>query len=450
MSTATRSFWAVTGKSVIGASHVRRGQPNQDSIDFGETDCARIVSVADGHGSPRYFRSERGARLATQVAVKVLKDALDAGPYGLSQRLQEQVPQELVSQWQHAVAADLKENGFTPEELTLVAEKLRREVDDVVLEPLLAYGATMLAVLATDEFIFYLQLGDGDILTVSEDGAVSRPFPRDPRLLGNETTSLCMRNAVRHVKVRMHHADPQLPALVIVSTDGYSNSYANEDEFLRLGEDYWRLIHDDGFDSVSHNLEGWLAEVTSGASGDDITVALLFRPSAFAPQRPLGVRREEPKPARDEAVGHSSVESVEAEQGDEAPQATSLEYLNSAGPCHSSVCENSTGGEGMIGLDTAGAAEVLDDAGAGMHSQPPTRGKLEQEAAPPGSVYSDDGSPRVPEGDPTAVDAATSDGATLPSPRVAESYPQRRLFVGLYERPSRWKPRLPWKQNKDE
>lgn len=285
-------FWTAGGQTVTGASHLRRGQPNQDSLAIDEPEGARIVAVADGHGSARCFRSERGARLATRLAVALLREALDAGSDGLARRLTGQVPRELVRRWRDAVAADFRKNPFADRELDRAAEKSPTGTTEVVLDPALAYGATLLAVLATEEFVFYLQLGDGDILAVAEDGAVWRPIPRDPDLVANETTSLCMREAVRHVRVRLEPAAPRLPALVMVSTDGYANSYASDEAFQRVGSDYVRLIQDDGFESVTARLEEWLSEVTAKASGDDITVALLFRPSALAPQRPLSLRRD--------------------------------------------------------------------------------------------------------------------------------------------------------------
>jgi serine/threonine protein phosphatase PrpC len=68
-------WWRVAGRSVRGASHQRRGAPNQDAIiwapDHGGT---VILAVADGHGSRASYRSGTGSALAVQVVSEVLQE----------------------------------------------------------------------------------------------------------------------------------------------------------------------------------------------------------------------------------------------------------------------------------------------------------------------------------------------------------------------------------------
>jgi hypothetical protein len=40
-----------------------------------------------------------------------------------------------------------------------------------------------------------MRLDDGDLLTISADGATTRPIPEDARLVANQTTSLCQPGA---------------------------------------------------------------------------------------------------------------------------------------------------------------------------------------------------------------------------------------------------------------
>ena len=76
----TPTEWRVIGETVPGASHIRAGIPNQDSIL-----CVRessrslpvIVSVADGHGSPKYFRSNFGSWFAVKKAAQIVGEFLD-------------------------------------------------------------------------------------------------------------------------------------------------------------------------------------------------------------------------------------------------------------------------------------------------------------------------------------------------------------------------------------
>ncbi len=141
----------------------------------------------------------------------------------------------------------------------------------------LAYGSTLLSVVVTDAFIFYLQLGDGDILAVSESGEVERPLPRDERLMANETSSLCQEHAWHEVRTTFHLIAGSPPALILASTDGYANSFRDEQSFRRVGMDLLQLIRDEGPQVVEQNLEGWLAEASRCGSGDDVTVGIVYR-----------------------------------------------------------------------------------------------------------------------------------------------------------------------------
>jgi hypothetical protein len=140
-----------------------------------------------------------------------------------------------------------------------------------------------LTVLVTEAFILYLQLGDGDILTVSQKGKTISPLPQDDRLLGNETTSLCSRNAWRDCRVGFQALAPSLqpPALILLCSDGYSNSFSNKAAFLRVGADLLEMIRCDGLDSVNDSLETWLNEASQVGSGDDITLGIICRTDAL-------------------------------------------------------------------------------------------------------------------------------------------------------------------------
>ena len=48
-----------------------------------------------------------------------------------------------------------------------------------VIDPVIAYGSTLLAGLLTSRTLVLVQIGDGDILSVDASGVSSRPFPHD-------------------------------------------------------------------------------------------------------------------------------------------------------------------------------------------------------------------------------------------------------------------------------
>src|SRR5690349_2144714 len=71
--------WRIIGETVRGASHLRAGTPNQDAIlQVRESSVGLpiILSVSDGHGSDKCFRSDRGSRLAVAAGSELLREIL--------------------------------------------------------------------------------------------------------------------------------------------------------------------------------------------------------------------------------------------------------------------------------------------------------------------------------------------------------------------------------------
>jgi hypothetical protein len=282
--------WTVVGASVRGAAHARSGLPNQDAIAWTCVDGElTVLALSDGHGSAKYFRSDVGARLAVDVALDVVPELLrtdgDAPNASAAKRIAESsLGQAIVRRWGEAVDADVAARPIESRELDALegnqGSDSRLAVES---DPRLAYGATLLAVLATDALVLFFQIGDGDILVVGRDGTTSRPLPRDPRLFANETTSLCTPAPWRDARVAVQVVNDRDPALVLLTTDGYPNSFGSDDDFVRAGADVLTSLMDDGVDSVGAALPDWLAEATAQGSGDDATVGLLWRASLAHP-----------------------------------------------------------------------------------------------------------------------------------------------------------------------
>src|SRR5688572_13327699 len=107
--------WRVIAETVPGASHLRAGVPNQDSVLFvrqSSRGLPIVLSVSDGHGSAKCFRSDRGSRFAVREAVyhlaTVLHERLDAGEIDSEK---DDLGAEFVRRWRAAAEADL---GFEP------------------------------------------------------------------------------------------------------------------------------------------------------------------------------------------------------------------------------------------------------------------------------------------------------------------------------------------------
>lgn len=266
----TAPRWQAVGQSVRGAAHERSGMPNQDAICWTGGGSSLVLAVADGHGSARYPRSHVGANIAVETATQLVNDFLSgqADAENLSQvkrAAEEWLPPALVRAWRERVGEHLDANPFSETELDAAGHS----------EFANAYGATLVTVAVDERFVLYLQLGDGEILTVTDKGAVSKPLAKDDRLFANETTSLCSAEAWRDFRVGFQPITHDEPALILLTTDGYPNSFRSEAGFLKVGPDILKMIRADGLDRVKDNLEVWLSDSTRAGSGDDVTLGIL-------------------------------------------------------------------------------------------------------------------------------------------------------------------------------
>ena len=262
--------------SIRGTSHIRHGLPNQDAVacvGAGTEDSPLVLAVADGHGSAKSFRSDRGSRFAVEAATEVIAASLKNALLPDAQWLaEERISKLLVCAWREAVEKDAASEPFTGEESALSPK------------PYLAYGSTLIAVAVTPDFMLVMQLGDGDVLLVSSNGSVVRPFEPDPRLIANETTSLCQDNAWRLFRCRVYPRQI-FPVMVLASTDGYANAFKNEAGFLRVGSDLLAMIQSAGLATVGKSLPEWLDDASAQGSGDDVTVGILYAVPATSPYR---------------------------------------------------------------------------------------------------------------------------------------------------------------------
>jgi len=275
--TVQKTAWGTRGGSARGASHLRSGLPNQDSLGAwsGESGGRAVVVVSDGHGSARHFRSDTGSRLGVDAAMSVLRGM--ALPIGEAEA--RALGRPIVETWREHVKSHLAEHPFAAADWEHVPDAEREDVEAAVADnPVVAYGATLLAVLAAGPDLLFLQLGDGDILCVADDGATTRPMTEDSRLIANQTTSLCQNEAPENFRYAQIHADgPSLPKLILLSSDGYSNSFTSDDDFLQVGADYLKLMLQFGAEKVEAQLEHILSEASRKGSGDDITLGILER-----------------------------------------------------------------------------------------------------------------------------------------------------------------------------
>ena len=270
--------WSTLQGSERGSQHDRSGRPNQDAVHvatFGvDVGAVTVAAVADGHGGDRYVRSDVGSRLAVEVACAeagrlVARGATAVHAAGTA------LPHAIVAAWRVAVHAHLAEHP-----LDVRDARTSGVVDGG--DPVIAYGTTLLVALASATDLVLLQLGDGDITVVTAAGDVLHPVPGDARLTGGQTTSLCLPGADGDVRSAVLTSEYEA-VLVLLSSDGYGNSFADPEWPVGVTRDLVAALDRDGVERVGTLLPVWLRD-SAQAGGDDVTAAVLFRPAAAARQ----------------------------------------------------------------------------------------------------------------------------------------------------------------------
>ena len=278
--------WAVTGACVRGASHIKNDLPCQDALRIENIGAYRIIALSDGHGSASCPYSDEGSQAAVDAVYAIFGSIImgKGDPYHtIAANKDIWLPKQIEQHWKSAVQTihQNKEQGLNMPDFS-------HEL----------YGATLLTLIAAEDFIFALQLGDGDILSIQiadgageadgADGANQADEAQQNNLqvdwvlppsdtLGPETNSLCQEDCWQYMKTRIIPlAAGEKAPMFFLSTDGYANSFSNDEGFKKAGADFYELWNNKGLMYIKDNLESWLIESSVQGSGDDITAALVL------------------------------------------------------------------------------------------------------------------------------------------------------------------------------
>ena len=301
----------IIGESIRGYTHIQRNLECQDrKLSRELEDGSLVLSVADGHGSRSCPYSGTGAELAVNTFCKLIdelhSDFQNAGDLVDFQNAEDRsgfqnaedrsgflnhqgglkFAQTVERAWKEAVQTIHREKGL-PMPMTQTGEE-----DLNALYRL--YGTTLLGLLIAPTFVFAFQIGDGDI-TYVDDGGV-QPVVVADKLLGVESHSLCSLEAWKKVVSAVHFQpwEQHLPCAFLLSTDGLSNSYADDEAFGQTCAQYFEALKTYGPDAVEENLPEWLSETSRLGCGDDTTLLMAYlAPDGWEPQAQKEEKEEE-------------------------------------------------------------------------------------------------------------------------------------------------------------
>jgi len=278
-------LWTALGASTRGNWHETTGQKNQDAV-HAQTGPhgSMLLAVSDGHGGAHSFRSDRGSRLAVACGTRLLARFLRRlGPNvplsALRHQMRHAWPHQVVAEWRRAVRSDVLAHPFSPVDFAPFPDPMPATPPDAewAYSAYLAYGATLLVAALTRDYVICAQLGDGDILIVTQDGHVHRPLVRHHDFYQEQSASLCTHGAPLEFQVAVLRLRTARPALVMLSSDGYANCFGNDEGFFKVGSDLLGYARQHGNHFLAEHLGAWLHDSSRDGSGDDISVALGLR-----------------------------------------------------------------------------------------------------------------------------------------------------------------------------
>ncbi len=260
--------WAIVKACLTGASHKARQMPCQDAIMVNHlSKDSFICAVSDGHGSPKCPYSDEGAKAAVSIGLEVIETLVwqnkEEELYPLMKSIKDlQLPKTIEKKWKETI------NG--------IHQKANRTPCEEAHQLYQLYGCTLILLWVTKDFLFAMQIGDGDLLVVDHEGETKWLIEPEVQY-GTETYSLCQRKSWRHFKTLLQVIEAgHVPALFLISTDGYANSFISSADFLQIGKDYLALCKQLPEDVLEENLVKWLEEATQKGSGDDMTLAAIY------------------------------------------------------------------------------------------------------------------------------------------------------------------------------
>lgn len=273
--------WQAFGASVIGGKHLATGTPKQDALRWMPVSGRGqqvILALADGHGAGPYFRSSKGANYAVYTALDALKEFFQS--YGHSAEegvllpwLEEEFPDLLVERWRESVYEDLAQTPLTEEE----SQQPAGELSDLAESDLIPYGTTLTVLAVSDHFVMALQLGRGDILSLSVMGEIttlasSLTDPQDGR-----RQSLCRTDAPKLFKSTFFPLGSSPPALLAACSDGYRKALGDLQPLRSRVVEHLAHLHEYGLLATSERLERQLQSYAKGDDRDDLSVGLIYQ-----------------------------------------------------------------------------------------------------------------------------------------------------------------------------
>lgn len=247
--------WEIVGCSAIGTKHIKGGTPCQDAVCYERiSDQIIIGAVSDGMGSAR--RSDVGSKLAVKTALSQIKNMMC---------------------WEHKPKNDEGARNIFCSVLGKVQAALKNEAEHggYSVEDL---NCTLLAFVATPEWLAAMQVGDGLIVVRPKGQDYQLLFMPDKGEFANETTPVTSSHALEEMEVCVKSGSYEF---ICAATDGIENISLVKPENWRPFEGFFKPLEEQimlstkSIDHKKKEIEYFLnSEQINQQTDDDKTLLL--------------------------------------------------------------------------------------------------------------------------------------------------------------------------------
>lgn len=287
MERSTRqASWEVIGTTVQGPDHKRRGKSNQDAIGWSQKKPGHlpiILSVADGLGDEMFSRSGKGSQFAVDASIEICNRHIRKIHRWREGQIRHRLLNEIIECWNQKISEDLKSEPFSPEEERLSTKYVQHflskipeeeRIDPSIFIRSYPYSTTLNTVIVTPAAIIVLQIGDGDIVIVREDGSTKEVFSL--QMDCGRVIPLSYPNVRDSCNVCRRSMEQAKPLIIYLSSDGYSAGYdSSKVDFEEIiAFEFHSNIQKFSIVDIQTALPSLLEELSQG-SGDDLTLGII-------------------------------------------------------------------------------------------------------------------------------------------------------------------------------
>lgn len=286
--------------SCQGESHKATNKVCQD-YSFSEiNDRLAIAIVCDGHGGARYFRSDVGAKFATDITKdcvttfidnidkKLFQDAAFTQVYALNTEIENynfakktkvdiamrQLFSSIIYRWQEKILEHAHDNPLTEAERTSLVPRYVTEFESQQsLEK--TYGCTLMCYVQTKDYWIAFHVGDGKCIAFDHEGKWSEPIPWDDRCFLNKTTSLCDADALDEFRY-CYQGNGEFPVAIFLGSDGIDDSFGETTNMVNFYAQVVKMLAKESIDESMATIESTLPELSAKGSQDDMSIACVY------------------------------------------------------------------------------------------------------------------------------------------------------------------------------